>query len=139
MNEALNWTGISTDKVEFKSYVGLGLVRDQVPVASFGSGGGTRGRAMAYCLSRPSLNPRMDLGFFSVQNCHKLFSLGVGLFQITCNGTVHTLTSSFLSSFTMIKFINCNLTVNQEKGQNKSKKRQGEATIFMFPSFTILL
>ena len=29
-----------------------------------GSGGGVRGRAVAFCLSMPSLNPRTDLGFF---------------------------------------------------------------------------
>ena len=29
-----------------------------------GSGGGTSGRGMAFCLGRPGLNPRMDLGFF---------------------------------------------------------------------------
>ena len=34
-----------------------------------GSGGGTSGRAMAFCLGRPGLNPGLDFGFFSVQNC----------------------------------------------------------------------
>ena len=29
-----------------------------------GSGGGTSGRAMAFCPSKPGSNPRMDLAFF---------------------------------------------------------------------------
>ena len=33
-----------------------------------GRGGGTSGRAMAFCLGRPGLNPGTDFGFFSVQN-----------------------------------------------------------------------
>ena len=30
-----------------------------------GSGGGKSGRAMAFCLGRPGLNPGSDFGFFS--------------------------------------------------------------------------
>ena len=30
-----------------------------------GSGGGTSGRAMAFCLGRPGSNPGLDFGFFS--------------------------------------------------------------------------
>ena len=29
-----------------------------------GSGGGTSGRGMAFCLGRPGSNPRVDFGFF---------------------------------------------------------------------------
>ena len=35
----------------------------------YGSGVGTSGRAMGFCLGRPGLNPRTGLGFFSIQNC----------------------------------------------------------------------
>ena len=34
-----------------------------------GSGGGTSGRGMAFCLGRPGSNPGTDFGFFSSQNC----------------------------------------------------------------------
>ena len=34
-----------------------------------GSGGGTSGRAMAFCLGKLGSNPGSDLGFFTVQNC----------------------------------------------------------------------
>ena len=43
-----------------------------------GSGGGASGRVMAFCLSKPGLNPGTDLAFFG--NAIKLFSLGVGLY-----------------------------------------------------------
>ena len=43
-------------------------------------GGSTSGRAMAFCLGRPGLNPRTDLGFFQFRIAVNLFSLGVGLF-----------------------------------------------------------
>ena len=42
-----------------------------------GSGGGTSGRAMAFCL-----NPGSDFGFFSVQNCCQSILTGCGAF---CN------------------------------------------------------
>ena len=99
----------------------------QVPI---GSGGGTSGRVMTFCLGRLGSNPRMELGFFKVQNSSQFFSLGVGLFLMKCNSTVHTLfilLSSFLSSFTIVKFINCILSMYQEKGKRKSKKRLGKA------------
>ena len=65
-------------------------------ILSLGSGGGTSGRAVAFCLGRPGSNPGTDLGSFQVRIAVNLFSLGVGLFLITCNRTVHTLLSSFL-------------------------------------------
>ena len=65
-----------------------------------GSGGGTSGRAVAFCLGRPGSNPRSDFGFFQFRIAVNLLLLGVGLFLITCNRTVHTLPSSFL--FTII-------------------------------------
>ena len=63
---------------------------------SHGNGGGTSGRAMAFCLGRPGSNPRLDFGFSQFRIVVNLFSLGVGPFLITCNGTVLTLPSSFL-------------------------------------------
>ena len=42
-----------------------------------GSGNGASGRATAFCLSEPGLNPGTDLAFFG--NAISLFSLGVGL------------------------------------------------------------
>jgi hypothetical protein len=38
----------------------------------------------------------VDKGFFQFRIAVNLFSLGVGLFLIACNRTVHTLPSSFL-------------------------------------------
>ena len=64
--------------------------------AFLGSGGGTIGRALAFCLGMPGSNPPTDFGFFQVRKAVNLFSLGVRLFLITCNRTVHTLPSSFL-------------------------------------------
>ena len=61
-----------------------------------GSGGGTSGRAMSFCLGRPGSNPGMDLGFFQLRIAVNLFSLGFVLFLITCNRTFHILPSSFL-------------------------------------------
>ena len=90
---------------------------------SFGSGGGTSVRALAFCLGSPSLNPGMDLCFFQIRMAVNLFSLGVGLFLIMRN------LSSFLSSVTNVKFINRSLTMYQGKGKNKSKKRPGKAHI----------
>ena len=46
-----------------------------------GSGGGTSGKAMPFCLGRPGSNPMMDLGFFQFRFAVSLFSLGVGLFN----------------------------------------------------------
>ena len=43
----------------------------------FVSGGDTSGRAMAFHLGRPGLNPWMDLGFFQFRIAVNLFSLGV--------------------------------------------------------------
>ena len=48
-----------------------------------GSGGGTSGRGLAFCLGRPGLNPWTDFGFFQVRIAVILFSLGVGLFLTT--------------------------------------------------------
>ena len=55
-----------------------------------GSGGGASGRAMAFCPSRPGLNPGKDFGFFSSE----LQSIGVGLFLIPCNRMLHTPSST---------------------------------------------
>ena len=61
-------------------------------VIRLGSGGG----AMAFCLGRPGSNPGLEFGFFQFRIAVNLFSLSVGLFLITCNRTMHTLSSSFL-------------------------------------------
>ena len=52
-----------------------------------GSGGGTSGRTMAFCLDSPGSNQGTELGFFQ---CIISANLGVGLFLIACNRTVHT-------------------------------------------------
>ena len=94
-----------------------------------GSGGGTSGRTMAFCLGRLGSNPRSDFGFyFQFRIAVKLFSLGVRLFLITCNRTVHTLPSSFLLPiiFYYCKIINFKLTIVQKKG----KKSRTCAAIF---------
>ena len=75
-----------------------GLVVSMV-VLSGGSGGGTSGRAMAFSLGRLGSNLGSDFGFFQFRIAINLFSLGVGLFLITCNRTVHSLPSSFLFPF----------------------------------------
>ena len=46
-----------------------------------GSGGGTSGRAMAFCLGRPGSNPGSDFGFFSVQNCCQSILTGCWAFS----------------------------------------------------------
>ena len=73
-------------------------LRDDVnlSVVLSGSGGGTGGRAMAFCLGRLGSNPGLDFGFFQFRIAVNLFSLGVGLFLLTYNRMVHTLPSSFL-------------------------------------------
>ena len=62
----------------------------------YGSGSGTSGGAMAFCLGRPGSNPRSDFGFFQFRIADNLCSLGVVLFLKTCNRMVYTLPSSFL-------------------------------------------
>ena len=44
-----------------------------------GSGGGTSGRAMAFCLGRQGSNPGMDLGFFHQNFCQSILT-GWGFF-----------------------------------------------------------
>ena len=61
-----------------------------------GSGGGTSGRVMAFCLGRLDSNPGMGLGFFQFRIAVNLFSLSVRRFLITRNRTVHALSSSLL-------------------------------------------
>ena len=97
-----------------------------------GSGGGTSGRAMAFCLDRPGLNPGLDFGFFQFRIAVNLFSLGVGLFLITCNRTVHTLPPSFVFPiiiYIIVKIINCKLSMYQEK-LKINPKRGRERPIF---------
>ena len=62
------------------------------------------------------MNPGLDFGFFQFRISVNLFSLGVGLFLITCN----TPPSSFLF-LTIAKMINFKLTMFQEKGKINSK------------------
>ena len=96
-----------------------------------GSGGGTSGRAMAFCLGRPGLNPGLDLGFFQFRIALNLFSLGVGLFLIAYNRMVHTLPSSFLFLIIIYHCENYHLQANNlpRKRRNKSKKMPGKAHI----------
>ena len=74
---------------------------------------------MAFCS-----NPGSEFGFYQLRNAVNLFSLGVGLFLITCNRTVHTLLllSCFLLSFTIVKIISCKLTMYLEKGKINPKR-----------------
>ena len=58
--------------METKKYLLIGLR---------GSGGGTSGRAMAFCLGRPGSNPGSDFGFFSVQNCCQSILTGCRAFS----------------------------------------------------------
>ena len=81
------------DQVDSGSDGSLFRLRCSVAI---GGGGGTSGRAMAFCLGRRGLNPGLDFGFFQFRIAANLFSQGVGLFLITCNRMVHTLPSSFL-------------------------------------------
>ena len=92
-----------------------------------GSGGGTSGRATAFCLGKPSSNPRTVFGSFQFRIAGNLFFMGVEVFLIMCNSTVHALllVSCFLQSFNVVNFTNCNLTMYQEKG--KKIKIQNEA------------
>ena len=57
---------------------------------------GANGRVMAFCLSRPGLNPGMDSAFFQLRFAVNLLSLDVGLDLMRCNRKVHTFPSSFL-------------------------------------------
>ena len=70
------------------------------------------------------LNHGTILGFFQFRIGVNLISLVVVLFLITCIRTIHTLPSSFLSSFTIVKFINCKF--NQAKGKNKIQIEAGK-------------
>ena len=71
--------------------------------------GGTKGRAMAFYLGWLGSNPGRDFGFFQFRIAVNKFSLGARLFLITC------LLSYLQSSVTIAKFINCYLTMYQEK------------------------
>ena len=86
----LKWysNGILSGQARFKSQDRLCTLH--------GSGGGTSGRAMAFCLAKPGSNPRTDLGFFQFRISVNLLLLGVQLFLIMFNRMMHTLPSSFL-------------------------------------------
>ena len=49
-------------------------------IVILGSGGGTSGRAMAFCLGRLGSNPGSDFGFFSVKSCCQSFITGCWFF-----------------------------------------------------------
>ena len=70
-----------------------------------GSGGGTSGRAMAFCLGRPGSNPGTDFTFFQFRIAVNLFSLGVGLFLIQV--FERCILSCFLSSLSIVKIVIC--------------------------------
>ena len=77
---------------------------------------------MGFCLGRPGSNPGDRLGIFLFRISVTLFSMGVELFLITCNRTVHILHSSFLfSSFTVVKFIHSVLAIYQENVKEAGK------------------
>ena len=72
------------------------LTYSYLSLTLLGTDGGISGKVTAFCPGCPGSNPTMDLGFFQFRIAVNLFWLGVGLFLITCNRTVHTLTSSYL-------------------------------------------
>ena len=85
-----------------------------------GSDGGASGRAMAFCLSEPGLNPGTELAFF--RNAFNLFSLGVGL-SLKRTGhkkcyTLFFLLSCFLS-FQHCEYIDCIVPIIQRE-ENKN-------------------
>ena len=120
-------------KVEINSIQnGSGFFFHQCICSVQGRGGGTSGRAMAFSLGRPGSNPGLDFGFFQFRIAVNLFSLGVGLFLITCNRTVHTLPSSFLFPIIIYHCENYQFQANNvlRKRKNKAKKRGQERPIF---------
>ena len=94
-----------------------------------GGGGGTSGKAMAFCMVRPGLNSRTDIGFLSL----KLMS--IYFHWVSCFFQSHEIECLLLLcfnllSFTIVKNFKCNLTIHLVRGKNKSKKRPGKAHIF---------
>ena len=87
---------------------------------------------MAFCLGRLGLNPGLDFGFFQFRIAVNLFSLGVGLFLISCNRTVHTLPASFLFPIIIYHCENYQFQANNvsRKRKNKIQKRGWERPIF---------
>ena len=77
---------------------------------------------MAICQGVLGLNPGTDFGFFQLRIAVNLFLLGIGIFLKMCNRTVHSFLSCFLSSLTIVKIINFNQTVYQEKGKQSIKR-----------------
>ena len=75
--------------------------------------------------------PRTGLGFFSVQNCCQTILTGCRAFLIMWNRLVHTLPSSFLSPFIIVKFFNCNLTTHQEKEKISPKGGRERPVFFL--------
>ena len=84
-----------------------------------GSGSGTSGRATEFGLGRLGLNPRTDLGFFQFRSAVNLLSLGVGLFLLTCNRTVHTLPSLSFLLPTIIMYHLSNVILHCSKKRGK--------------------
>ena len=80
---------------------------------------------MAFCLGRPGLNPRLEFGFFQFRIAVTLFSLVVRLFLITCK-------RAYSSFFFTVSFINCKLTMYQEKGKAQIKKTHSSSTNAIF-------
>ena len=66
----------------------------------------------------------IGLSFFQFRMAVNLFSLGARLFLITCNRTVHTLTSSLLLPIIIYHCENYKLLANNvpRKSKNKSKE-----------------
>ena len=82
-----------------------------------GCGGGARGRAVAFCQSRPGSIPGTDLlGFFRFRIAANLFLLGAGLFlkNEECS-ILLPLLSYFLSPLSI--FVNCNIN-NEPRKKN---------------------
>ena len=93
--------------------------------------GGACGRASSFCLSRPGLNPRTDIGFLT-QNCHQsILSVSRTFHKKMCNRTMQTLPYSFMFPITNHKFIDFNLTMYQEKGKWNPKRGRERPTFKM--------
>ena len=71
-------------------------VDETVTAGVDGSGGGTSGRATAFCLGSPVSSPWTALGLFQFRIAVNLLSLAVGLFLIISSRMVQTLPLSFL-------------------------------------------
>ena len=91
-----------------------------------GSGGGANDGAVAFCPSKPGLNPGTDLAFFG--NAINLFSLGVGLYLKKTGHRKCYILFLLLSCFLSYKcvYINCIVPMNQRTENKNPPKDAGK-------------